>query len=506
MHSIWAGIFSALSLTGIGVVFLGTTWGIIAGALPGVTASMGMALILPFVLGMEPAHAFMILAGAYVGAEYGGSIPAILIGTPGQPANAPTSMDGHQMHLNGHSGKALGYSLTAGAFGSFLGGIIAISLLVVLSKIALLFGPADFFALAIFGLSAVVSMSKGSFIKGFMSVILGLMLGTVGSDTLTGMTRYAFGSHNLAEGLGEVPVIIGLVAASEIIDQVVKQVQSKKAKSEMLGKLDYTFITLKEAFASWKAAVFSTVLGIVVGVMPGAGPTIASFIAYSESRRFSKDADKYGTGVPDAIVGPEAANNACVPATFVPLLTFGIPGSTSAAILLGAMIMHGMRPGPMLATTNPEILSSLYAGIIVSAIALYIVGRVFLKPWVKITSVPPPYLFSSVLCLMTVGALALNSGMYPVWLLIIFGVVGYLLKFTGFNPICTVLGFVLESMIETNMRRALLLSKGSYLAFVTSPISLVLLLLTAVSIYLGMRRNKKDDKKAQAVAESAPQK
>ena len=438
----------------------------------------------------------MLLAAVYVGAEYGGSIPAILVGVPGTPANAPTALDGRQMHLNGHSGKALGYSLTGGCFGSFFGGILGVFLLGLLVKISLMLDASAFFALALFGLSAVISMSKGNMAKGFISIILGIMLGSIGADNFTGMPRFTMGMIQLGDGVSDVPAVVGFVAAAELFGQIIQQIQEKKLVSPMLGKLDYTFVTIKEFLATIKTAIVSMIMGIVVGVMPGAGPTIASFIAYNEGRRISKDGDKFGTGVPDAIIAPEVANNACVPAAVVPLLSFGIPGSTSAAIMLGAMVMHGMRPGPLLAQNNPEALGAVFLGILLACPCLLIVGRLFLKPWVKVTAIPPHYLNTIILCLLVVGSLALNEGIFAVGILIVCSFLGYLMKLAGFNPVATVLGFVLAQLVEDNLRRAMLLSKGSLMTFVVHPITLVLLLLTAASVVFGLMKGKKAKQQA----------
>lgn len=491
---LWQQIFSAFSPAGLLWVIVGVTWGIFGGALPGVTASLAMSLALPFTIAMDPIHAFMLLASCYVGAEYGGSIPAILLSVPGTPANAPTALDGHQMHLNGKSGKALGYSLMAGSFGSFFGGLIGVFLLGVLVKIALLLDPSAMFAMAFFGLSAVVSMSKGNLTKGFISILLGIMLGTIGSDNFSGMTRFTMGMIQLGDGVSDVPAVVGFVAASELFGQVINQIRDKKLTSPMLGKLDFTFTTIKEFLATIKVAVVSMVMGLVVGVMPGAGPTIASFIAYNEGKRLSKDGDKFGIGVPDAIVAPEAANNACVPAAVVPLLSFGIPGSTSAAVMLGGMVMHGMRPGPLLAENNPEALGAVFLGILLACPMLLLVGRLMLRPWVKVTAIPPHFLNTIILTLLVVGSLALNEGIFAVGILLFCAFAGYLLKLAGYNPIATVLGFVLSQLVEDNLRRAMLLSKGSLMTFVTHPITVVLLLLTCGSVFVGLRNRKAEAK------------
>ena len=369
-------------------------------------------------------------------------------------------------------------------------------LLGVLVKISLMLDPSAFFALALFGLSAVVSMSKKNMAKGFISIILGVMLGSIGSDNFTGMTRFTMGMIQLGDGVSDVPAVVGFVAAAELFGQVIVQIQEKNLVSSMLGKLDYTFVTIKEFLAGIKVSLFSMVLGIVVGVMPGAGPTVASFIAYNEGRRISKDGDKFGTGVPDGILAPEVTNNACVPATVVPLLSFGIPGSTSAAIMLGAMVMHGMRPGPLLSQNNPEVLGAVFLGILLACPCLLIVGRLMMKPWVKVTAIPPHYLNTIILCLLVVGSLALNEGIFAVGILIVCAFLGYLMKLAGFNSIATVLGFVLSQLVEDNLHRTMLLSKGSLMTFVEHPITLALLVLTVASVVFGLVKGRKKEQKA----------
>ncbi len=490
-ENIWAGILTTFTPETFVFILVGTMWGIIAGALPGISASMGMALVLPFVIGVEPTHAFALLVSTYVGAEYGGGIPAILIGTPGTAAGAPTVLDGHTMHVNGHGGKALGYSLCAGTFGSLFGSIVCISVMPILAKFALLFNAADFFALSLFGLSAVVSMSRGSFLKGFISVCFGLLLGTVGSDLMTGVQRFTFHMPELMGGLNQVPCVIALVAGGEIVSRIIRQIQSKKIESPQFSTANMSFVTFKEMLATWRVALFGSIVGVLIGVMPGAGTTIASFISYNEARRVSKDSHRFGQGVPDGIVAPESANNACVPAAMVPLLAFGIPGSSSAAIMLGAMIMHGIRPGPLFMTTAPNILYSFFLAIILSAVALFVVGRILMKPILYITYVKDPHLYTCVVSLIVAGMLSLNEGMFPVYLFLVFTVIGYLMKVAGFHSIGVVLGFVLSQLIENNFRRALLISKGDISVFFNSPIAVTFFVLTVLAVYFGMRGQKK---------------
>jgi putative tricarboxylic transport membrane protein len=473
------GILRSLTTAGLVAVVIGVAWGIIAGALPGITASIGMALALPFTWGVDPDVALMLLAGVYIGAEYGGSIPAILIRAPGEPSNAPAALDGYAMHARGETGRALGFSLVPGTVASVLGAVAMVSLLVPLARLALAFGPPEFFALAVFGLSAVVGLSRRNLAKGVASAAFGLALAMVGVDDLSGEERFTFGLEGLVEGIATVPIVIGMLAVSEVFAEIDRV---DEPQTPISTKVRMALPALREYVRCLPSTLLGTAIGIVVGVMPGAGATVASFLAYTESRRISKDGARYGEGVPDAIAAPEAANNAVVPTSMVPLLAFGIPGSTSAAVMLGALIMHGVRPGPQLLTGQPEIIYALFGGLLTASLAMYVLGRLFLKPWIYIVNVPKTYLITSILVLVVVGILGLDLGVFEVYVVLVAGVVGFLMQRYGFNVVAVVLGLVLGPLVEQNLRRALVMSRGSLDIFVERPIALALLVLAAASI------------------------
>ncbi len=473
------GLVRALSPDALIAVFVGVTWGIIAGALPGITASIGMALVLPFTWGYGADLALMTLAGVYVGAEYGGSIPAILIRAPGEPSNAPAAIDGYAMHARGETGRALGFSLVPGTIGSLIGTIAMVTMLAPLAQLALTFGPPEFFALAIFGLSAVVGLSRKSLLKGLASAAFGLALAMVGVDNLSGEDRFTYGIPGLLEGISPVAAVIGLLAVSELFSEIDRAHEPQPAISTDVRT---AMPRMVEYLRALPATLFGTAVGIIVGIMPGAGATVASFLAYTESRRISRDGSRYGEGVPDAIAAPEAANNANVPASLVPLLAFGIPGSTSAAIMLGALVMHGVRPGPQLLTGKPEIIYALFGGLMTATAAMYLLGRLFIRPWIYIVNVPKTYLITIILVLVVVGMLGLNLGVFQIYVVLAFGVVGFLMQRYGFNTVATVLGLVLGELIEQNLRRSLVMSRGSLEIFLTRPATLILLVLALASI------------------------
>ncbi|MFZ4437954.1 MAG: tripartite tricarboxylate transporter permease [Syntrophales bacterium] len=489
-----AGIAQALSFQGLIAVFVGVAWGILAGALPGITASVGMAIFLPFTWGLEAGIALMLLSGIYVGAEYGGSIPAILIRAPGEPSNVPATMDGFAMHMRGETGKALGYSLVPGTIASLFGAVGMVLLLVPLSYVSLLFGAPELLLLAILGLSAVVGLSKNNIWKGLASVLFGLLMATVGSDYVSGADRFTFNIPDLLDGIKTVPVVIGLLAMSEMLVEVLN-IRAPAEEVKFSGKENFTLPTVKEYIRVLPATLLGSVIGLFVGVLPGAGATIASFISYNEMRRWSRDGDRFGQGVPDAIAAPEAANNAVVGGAVVPLLAFGIPSSASSAILMGGLILHGLRPGPMLATTRPDIIYSLFGGLLTASIAMYIMGRVFLKPWIHLVNVQKPHLVTCILALITVGTYGLQFGVFQVYVLLVMGIIGFFMTRHGFSTVATVLGLVLGSLIETSLRRSLVISDGSWTIFLTRPICLILLLLTCLSVvypfiakYLGSKK------------------
>ena len=475
------GIAQAFSVYGLIAVFGGVAWGILAGALPGITSSVGMAIFLPFTWGMEPGIALSLLAGIYVGAEYGGSIPAILIRAPGEPSNVPATLDGYAMHMRGETGKALGYSLVPGTVASLFSAVGMMLLLVPLSYVSLLFGAPELLMLAIFGLSAVVGLSKKSIWKGLASVLFGLLMATVGSDYVSGEERFIFGIPDLLDGVKTVPVVIGLLAMSEMLAETLN-IREPGAEVKFTGKENFTLPTVAEYIRVLPATLMGSFIGLFVGTMPGAGATIASFISYNEMRRFSKDGDRFGKGVPDAIAAPEAANNAVVGGSVVPLLAFGIPSSGSSAILLGGLILHGLRPGPMLATTRPDIIYSLFGGLLTASIAMYILGRVFLKPWIHLVNVPKPHLITGIMALIIVGTYGLQFGVFQVYVLLSMGIIGFFMIRYDFSPVATVLGLVLGNLIENSLRRSLVISEGSWTIFFTRPICLILLVLVTLSV------------------------
>lgn len=456
----------------------GVAWGIIGGALPGISPSIALALLLPFTYGMDPVTAIVLLGATYVGAEYGGSIPAILINTPGTNAAAATVVDGYYMHREGRGGEALGISLQSGVIGGLIGLIFLILFTKPLANVALSFNFPAYFALGILGLSVIVSLSNGSLIKGMMAATLGLMVSTVGTDPLSGVTRFTFGQPDLLTGIEYVIVMVGVFAVSELM---------MTANTPDWGKTDQRQTRIKlPSFAKWRklwrAQGIGSGVGIFEGVMPGAGGSIAAFMSYNEARRWSSEPEKFGKGSEEGIAAPEAANNAVACTALVPVLSFGIPGSNSAAILMGGMLIHGLTPGPMLFQKEPEFVYGLFGGLVVANISQLLLGILMMTPALWLVNRPKPYLMAAILALVFSGIYSIHNTTYDLYMVLGFGLVGYLLRVFGFPFLPLVLGLVLGYLVEANYRRSLELTGGDHIIFWETPISFWLLTLAAVFV------------------------
>ena len=457
---------------------LGVAWGIVGGALPGISPSIALALLLPFTYGMDPVTAIVLLGATYVGAEYGGSIPAILINTPGTNAAAATVVDGYYMHREGRGGEALGISLQSGVIGGIIGIIFLIAFTEPLSRVALAFNFPAYFALGILGLSVIVSLSSGSLVKGMMAATLGLMISTIGTDPLSGVTRFTFGEPELLTGIEYVIVMVGVFAMSELM---------MTANTPDWGKTDQRQTRIKlPSFRKWRklwrAQAIGSGVGIFEGVMPGAGGSIAAFMSYNEARRWSPEPEKFGKGSEEGIAAPEAANNAVACTALVPVLSFGIPGSNSAAILMGGMLIHGLTPGPMLFQKEPEFVYGLFGGLVVANVSQLLLGILMMTPALWLVNRPKPYLMAAIFALVFSGIYSIHDSTYDLYLVLLFGVVGYLLRVFGFPFLPLVLGLVLGYLVESNYRRSLELTAGDHRIFWETPISFWLLTVAALFV------------------------
>lgn len=473
-------------------ILIGAAVGYIAGALPGLSAGMAIALLLPFTFTLDPLTSLVLLTALYAAAEYGGSITAITINVPGEAGSAPTCFDGYPLAQKGFPAKALGISIVASFFGGLFSTICLILVSVPIADIAIKFGPPEYFALGVFGLTMVASLGGKSWIKGFIAVGFGLMLTTIGIDPVSGTSRYVF-DINLFEGIPLIPVIVGLFAISEVLMNLEEMGEGDLPHTKVSGSLP----TLKESFHAKTAMLRGSIVGFVIGVIPGAGKAIASFIAYGLQKRSSKNPELYGTGVLEGIAAPEAANNSVVGGALVPLLSLGIPGSAAGAILIGAFTIQGLQPGPLLFAKEPGLVYGIFASLLLGNMVMFFMGILGIPLWTKVVTVPKKVFTPIILAMVIFAAFAESNNTFYMWLALIFGIIGYLMRKYGYPVAPVVLAFVLGGMIETAFRRSLLIADGSASIFFTRPLALVILLVSLASvgyqIYRGFKKHRKDN-------------
>lgn len=478
MEMICSVVSSLLSLNNLLFINIGLAAGIMVGALPGLNSAIGVALLLPLTYGMDPTTGVLLLLGAYCGAVYGGSITAILIKTPGTPAAAATVLDGNTLAEKGHAGIALDAALKASTFGGIFSALLLLFVAPLIAKIALKFGPAEYFSLAIFGLTIISGVSGDSLGKGLLMGVAGLLLTTVGVDAISGVTRFTFGIGALWGGITMIPVMVGLFAVSELLVKV----KNGEESTGTAKQYEKERLTSKQFFSHIKTLIKSSVIGSFVGAVPGTGASIAAFMSYNEAKRASKNPEKFGTGYLEGIVAPESANNAVTGSAMIPLLTLGIPGDTVTAILVGALMMQGLVPGPRLFIEHRIWVYSIMIGMLIVNIFMFLQGKIFIKGFVMVTRISQKILVPILLVLCVIGAYAGNNAISDILIVVIFGIIGYLFRSLGFPVTPMVIALVLGPLAEQNMRRALLLSDGNFSIFITRPISAVFLLISILTI------------------------
>jgi putative tricarboxylic transport membrane protein len=456
----------------------GTILGVIFGAMPGVSASMAVALALPFAYSMKPVISIAFLVSVYCASITGGGITAILFKIPGTPSSAPTTFDGYPMAQRGEAGKALGFSLIASAFGGMVAAFAMALISPQLASVALKFGPSELFAVSFLGLSVLSCLDSDHIVKTLISGLLGLLLACVGMDPMLGIARYTWGSSTLLSGVEMIPVMIGLFAITEVLKQTVKpkKIDAEKDSTSGDGKVGSVVPKFSEIWATKFTMIRASVIGTVVGILPGAGATIASFLSYAIEKKVSKHPEKLGTGIADGIVASEAANNAATGGSMVPLLSLGIPGGNAAAIMMTALVIQGVQIGPMLVKTQPEYLASVFGSMIVTNIIMVIVALGVAKVFAQILAVPYSILGPVICIFALIGAYALNNNTGDVMLMACAGIIGYLFVKLGYNSAALVLGLVLGSMCESNFRRAYTLTNGSLMQIFTKPITAVIMI------------------------------
>jgi len=471
--------------------FLGTLIGTLIGVLPGIGPVQTIAILLPTTFALPPVTALIMLAGIYYGAQYGGSTTSILVNVPGEASSVVTCLDGYQMALKGRAGAALTISalasFVAGCFATFLLALLAVPL----SELAFKFGPAEYFSLMVFGLIGSIVFASGSLIKAVGVIVLGLLLGVVGTDITSGSQRFSFGISELADGIGFVPLAMGLFGISEIIKSL-----EQREKKKMLSKISGFWMTKKELKASAPAVVRGTLTGSLLGILPGGGAILASFISYMLEKKISRDPESFGKGNIRGVASPESANNAAAQTSFVPLLTLGIPPNVVIAMMAGAMIIHGIQPGPRVIISNPELFWGVIVSMWVGNLMLLILNLPLIGIWVKLLSVPYRVLYPAILLFCCIGIYSVNNNTFDIGLTAFFGFLGYLFAKLECEPAPLILGFVLGPMMEENLRRAMLLSRGDPSVFFTRPLSLAFLLMAFAMLIIvavpAIRRRRKD--------------
>jgi putative tricarboxylic transport membrane protein len=482
------------------MICVGTTAGIVIGALPGLTATMGVALLVPLTFGRPALESISMLIGIYCGAMYGGSISAILIRTPGTPAGAATVLDGYPMAKRGEAGRAMSMALFASFFGGVVGALIMTFASPYISSIALEFGPVEYFGLAIFGLSVIVSISGRSLIKGAMSAFLGLLIASIGFDPISGFPRFTMGMMEMMEGPPFIPTLIGLFAVSEVFNEVQKTGKIQQAKAN----LDRYLPTWTDIKASFKTLVRSSLIGTGIGAIPGAGGDIAAFVAYGEAKRASKHPEKFGTGEINGVAASESANNACSGGAMIPLLSLGVPGDAVTAVLLGAFVVQGLQPGPMLYKEHMDVVYQIFASMMLAQFAMQFIGMAGIRLFAKVILVDRAILTPAIFVLSMVGAFAMRSNLFDVYTTLAFGIIGYLLARYDYPLSPILLALILGPMAESNLRRALVISSGDPAILFSRPIAIGLMLLAVTSLVMSIRGHRKVEARLAALEGTGP--
>ncbi|MBG0764159.1 MAG: tripartite tricarboxylate transporter permease [Tissierellales bacterium] len=472
------GLMNILNITSLFWMMLGSIVGLVAGALPGLSASIAIILILPFTYTMEGITAIVTLVAVYIGAQCGGSFPAILIKTPGTPSAVPTMFDGYPMAQNGDAKKALGLAITASGFGGIFSGIVMVIASSALAAWAIKFQSAEFFMLSILGLSCIASIG-GDPLKGLLSASLGLLVSTVGIDAITGVERFTFGQTFLWGGISYIPVMIGSFAIAEVYRQILirKDDNEKELKKQAREKSKAQLPGIKDFIKYWATYVKAAIIGTIIGIIPAAGGSIAGLISYSIISRSSKYPEKFGKGHDEGIIAAESANNAAVGGTLVPSIALGIPGGPATAIILAAFIMHGLTPGPMLLINQPELHYSIMWGIIFGSIMLFVFGRLISGHFSRIIGVPYPILGTIIIVLGILGAYSLQNSLNYVIIMVLFSFIGYYFHKFGYSTASFILGLILGPIGENGLRKQLIVTQGDWTSFLTRPISLTILIL-----------------------------
>jgi putative tricarboxylic transport membrane protein len=481
LSNLQLGFSVALAGTNIFYCLIGVVLGTLIGVLPGIGPVATIAMLLPATFALPPVSALIMLAGIYYGAQYGGSTTAILVNLPGEVSSVVTCLDGYQMARQGHAGKALAIA----ALGSFFAGCVSTLIIAMfsppLAKVGLSFGSPEYFSLMLLGLVSAVVLAHGSVVKALAMVALGLLLGLVGTDGNTGIERFTFGTVTLTDGIAFVPLTVGIFGLGDIISNLTGGLEQRSIVQDKIRRL---WPTRDDFHRAWPAVLRGTALGSVLGVLPGGGATLSSFAAYVLEKKIAGDPSRFGRGAIEGVAGPESANNAGAQTSFIPMLTLGIPGNAVMALMIGALTIHGIQPGPEVMTKKPDLFWGMIASMWIGNLMLVIINLPMIGMWVKLLTVPYRYLAPAILLFCCIGAYSLQNSTFHVLQVAMFGVLGYIFVRLGCEGAPFLLGLVLGPQMEEYFRRAMLLSRGDPSVFIERPISLGLLITTALLLVL----------------------
>lgn len=499
-ENILMGLSTALSPYNLFLLFGGTILGILFGALPGVSSTMGCAVLIPLTYGMDPASGLILLAAIYCGSTYGGSISACLLNTPGTPASAATTLDGFPMTRDGRGGEALTEACIASFWGGIIGAIFLTFLAPTVANISLAFGPYENALMAVFGLTIIVSLSSNSLLKGFISGVLGLLIGTIGMDVTTAYPRFVFGKTALYGGIAIIPAIVGLYSLTQLLSSTVEKT-NVVLDEDKLKKLTIPKLTLKDFARYPMTYIKCSLIGTWIGIVPGAGGNIAGYVAYNETKRASKTPELFGKGCREGVAATESANNAVCGGSLIPMLTLGIPGNSVAAVLMGGLMIQGLNPGYSLFTRSAHITYPFLAGFFLAQFAFLILGLLGAKQFAKVVKTPKGFLLAGIGVLCVVGAFSASNNITDVYVMLIFGVAGYFLKICGFDISALVLGMMLGPIAEAGFMQAYTLNMNdlatTILTFFTRPLSLLLIAACIMSVLSPILKKRKAAKQAQ---------
>jgi len=486
------GFSVAVSLQNLGLCFLGTFVGTLIGVLPGVGPIATIAMLLPLTFNFDPTGALIMLAGIYYGAQYGGSTTAILINVPGEATSVVTTLDGHQMARQGRAGVALGTAAIVSFVAGCVSTVVVAALGVPLTKVALLFGPAEYFALMVLGLAFAVVLARGSLLKATAMILIGVLLSTIGTDLETGEERLTFGWAELADGIDFVVLAMGMFGFAEIL----RNLENPETRDVVRGKIGRLLPTRADIRQSFWPMLRGIGLGATLGILPGNGAVLGPFASYAVEKKLSRTPERFGRGAIEGVAGPEAANNAGAQTAFIPLLTLGLPPNAVMALMVGAMTIHGIIPGPQVMTKSPDLFWGMVASMWIGNLFLLVINLPLIGIWVKLLHVPYRLMFSAILLFCAIGVYSINNDPSDVLLTALFGLAGYVAIKFGFEPAPLLLGFVLGRLMEEKLRQALILARGDLMTFIWNPVSAVLLVLSlgiVVVAALPTIRKEKDE-------------